>query len=228
MASQRLKSLTPQELAEYNGQNGKPAYVAFKGRIYDASQSRLWKSGRHSGAHSAGEDLTERMGNAPHDESLLERLPVVGELVQTPIRGKYIVRLQNLHLHPIIVHFSETMPILAAFFAFLFIVIGDPLFEDTSFLMILLSGFSAFGCMASGLFSWTVGYEGRLTTAFLRKIVLSIILTIIIAILLFWRTYDPDVLTGFGDLSSLYLLTVFAMVPIATLLGHYGGKIVHG
>lgn len=228
MSGHQLNRLTPKELAEFDGQNGRPAYVAFKGKVYDASQSRLWKNGRHSGAHSAGEDLTDRMGSAPHDGSIIERLPIVGELVQAPARGKYTVRLQNMHMHPIVVHFSETMPILAAFFALLFIVVGDPFFENISFLMILLSGFSAFGCMATGLFSWSVGYEGRLTTAFIRKIALSIVLTIIITILLFWRIFDPDVLTGYGDLSSLYLLTIFAMVPIATLLGHYGGKIVHG
>lgn len=33
-----LKKFTVEELEEYNG-NGKPAYVAFNGKVYDVSQS---------------------------------------------------------------------------------------------------------------------------------------------------------------------------------------------
>lgn len=228
MSERQSKRLTLKELSEFNGQGGKPIYTAFAGKIYDVSRSPLWKNGRHSGRHLAGEDLTERMVNSPHDASMLEKFPVVGELVPESSRSRLVESLQKLHPHPIIVHFSEALPILAAFLAFLFIVIGDAFFENASFLMILLSGFSAFGCMATGLFSWMVGYERRLTRVFIRKILLSIILTIMISILLFWRTLDPDVLTGFGDLSGLYIAVLFGTVPVATLLGHYGGKIVYG
>lgn len=38
---------TPQELAEYNGRNGQPAFVAVDGVVYDASGSSQWAGGEH-------------------------------------------------------------------------------------------------------------------------------------------------------------------------------------
>ena len=34
-------------LAQYDGKNGNPAYVAYKGKVYDVSASFLWKDGNH-------------------------------------------------------------------------------------------------------------------------------------------------------------------------------------
>ncbi len=228
MAANQNRKFTSEELAEFNGQEGRRAFVAYSGRVFDVTESRLWRNGQHSARHLAGRDLTEMMINAPHDAALLGKFPVVGEIVKEKMHGALTERVERLHPHPIIVHFSEALPILGAFFALVFLVQGDPFFEYVSFISILLSGFSSFGCMASGLFSWMVGYERRFTRVFARKIFLSITLTVMISVLLFWRTFDPDVLTGFGDLAALYLLIVFALVPVTTLLGHYGGKIVYG
>ena len=36
--------LTIQELKNYDGKNGRKAYIAYKGKIYDVSESFLWKS----------------------------------------------------------------------------------------------------------------------------------------------------------------------------------------
>ena len=54
--------------------------MAFKGRVYDVTASYHWREGRHSAIHSAGEDLTEAMQNAPHVMDLLLRFPLVGKL----------------------------------------------------------------------------------------------------------------------------------------------------
>ena len=74
------KIFTLQELKNYNRKDGSPIYFAYKGKVYDATNSFLWKKGRHQAMHSAGEDLTESLKDAPHGESLLNRLPVVGLL----------------------------------------------------------------------------------------------------------------------------------------------------
>ena len=73
-------TLTLKQLAKFNGQNGLPAYIAFKGRIYDVSDSYFWRQGKHFVEHHAGTDLSEALKNAPHDASLLDRFPVVGFL----------------------------------------------------------------------------------------------------------------------------------------------------
>jgi len=68
------------ELSRYNGKNGAPAYIAYKGKVYDASSSFHWRNGRHQVLHSAGQDLTDSLERAPHGVDLLERLPVIGVL----------------------------------------------------------------------------------------------------------------------------------------------------
>jgi predicted heme/steroid binding protein len=73
-------SLTPDELATFDGKEGRAAVFAFEGRLYDATASRLWKQGVHMGRHNAGQDLTEALKLAPHDASKLTALPVVGSL----------------------------------------------------------------------------------------------------------------------------------------------------
>ena len=76
-----LSKFTIKELEEYTGKNGKPAYVAYQGKVYDISQSGLWGGGQHMGMHDAGKDITEELELAPHGEELLERVKLIGLLI---------------------------------------------------------------------------------------------------------------------------------------------------
>lgn len=73
------KEFTSEELAEYNGKNGK-MYVAYQGQVYDVSNSYLWEDGVHQGLHNAGQDLTADMDEAPHGPEMFKDYPVVGTL----------------------------------------------------------------------------------------------------------------------------------------------------
>jgi predicted heme/steroid binding protein len=73
--------LNSEELKQYNGKEGKPAYIAYKGKIYDVSRSSFWIGGDHLGSHEAGKDLTEEMELAPHREEALQSMKVVGVLI---------------------------------------------------------------------------------------------------------------------------------------------------
>jgi predicted heme/steroid binding protein len=75
--------LSREELARYNGKNGNPAYVTYKGKIYDVSGSFLWKNGNHEALYNAGADLTDAMEQSPHGGDALEKFPVVGSLQDT-------------------------------------------------------------------------------------------------------------------------------------------------
>jgi predicted heme/steroid binding protein len=75
------RKFTLKELEEYNGKDGKPAYIACKGKVYDVSESSLWLDGDHLGTHQAGKDLTKEMEAAPHGDEVLERAKLVGVLV---------------------------------------------------------------------------------------------------------------------------------------------------
>ena len=75
-----LKKFTLEELAKCDGKEGRPAYVAYKGKVYDVSESWLWEDGDHQGLHEAGKDMTAEMEDAPHDEDGILDMPLVGEL----------------------------------------------------------------------------------------------------------------------------------------------------
>ncbi|MBE0428322.1 MAG: cytochrome B5 [Thermoleophilia bacterium] len=74
-----MKKFTLEELKEHNGRQG-TIYVAFKGKVYDLTESYLWEDGLHQDLHEAGMDLSKEMAEAPHDEDLLRNFPVIGEL----------------------------------------------------------------------------------------------------------------------------------------------------
>jgi len=75
------RKVTKQELEENNGKNGKPAYFAYKGKVYDVTESSFWIDGDHLGMHQAGRDLTEELEMAPHREENFSRVKLVGDLV---------------------------------------------------------------------------------------------------------------------------------------------------
>jgi len=74
------KQFTTEELKQYDGKNGKPGYIAYKGKVYDVTDDYLWVDGAHQGEHFAGTDLSDNMSQAPHMEDVLERVKAVGLL----------------------------------------------------------------------------------------------------------------------------------------------------
>jgi predicted heme/steroid binding protein len=77
-----MRKFTLGELARFNGLNGAPIYIAYEGKVYDASSSWQWQRGRHQVVHPASVDYTDGLGQAPHRADLLERVPVIGILVE--------------------------------------------------------------------------------------------------------------------------------------------------
>jgi len=78
------RKFTLDELKQYDGRDGRPAYFAYKGKVYDVTESYLWIGGDHQGQHEAGKDITSEIQSAPHGEEMLERVKLVGVLVSTP------------------------------------------------------------------------------------------------------------------------------------------------
>jgi predicted heme/steroid binding protein len=75
------KKVTHQELEANDGKNGKPAYIAYQGKVYDVSDSSFWMEGEHMGMHNAGKDLTEELDMAPHRDENFNKVKFVGELI---------------------------------------------------------------------------------------------------------------------------------------------------
>jgi len=63
-----------------NGQDKPEIWVAYKGIIYDVTESRLWRRGQHY-EHWAGQDLTDELSDAPHADEVFERFTAVAMLV---------------------------------------------------------------------------------------------------------------------------------------------------
>ena len=68
-----------EELARFDGKEGRPAYVAYLGKIYDLTGIREGEHGDHY-AHPFGLDLTDAMDEAPHADTVIFDWPVVGVL----------------------------------------------------------------------------------------------------------------------------------------------------
>jgi predicted heme/steroid binding protein len=75
------KTFTKSQLALRNGQDKDDIWVAFQGKIYDVTASRLWRNGKHY-EHWAGQDLTAELADAPHSERVFSKFAVVGLLVE--------------------------------------------------------------------------------------------------------------------------------------------------
>jgi len=79
-------TFTLDDLTQFDGKDGRAAYVAVDGVVYDLSGSRSWPDGTHgfcSLGAMAGKDLSEEIKRAPNNmRALLAMMPVVGRLTE--------------------------------------------------------------------------------------------------------------------------------------------------
>ena len=78
--NQEQRVFTLEELSQYDGSNGNPAYVAVNDIVYDVSLESTWGGGTHFSLY-AGKDLTNQFSGC-HDNQLevLRNLPKIGVL----------------------------------------------------------------------------------------------------------------------------------------------------
>jgi predicted heme/steroid binding protein len=74
-----LPSYSSAQLALRNGQDREEIWVAYEGKIYDVTRSRLWRNGKHY-EHWAGQDLSSELPDAPHNANVFDKFEVVGLL----------------------------------------------------------------------------------------------------------------------------------------------------
>lgn len=73
------REFTLEELLQYDGMNGRPAYVAVEGIVYDISNEEKWAGGTHFGL-TAGKDYTKEFSTCHGNNKILSKLPRVGIL----------------------------------------------------------------------------------------------------------------------------------------------------
>ena len=145
----KLKEFSREELTKFNGEDGKPVYLAYEGKVYDASESKLWKTGLHMRRHQAGTDLSEEIGGAPHGVEVLKRLPQVGtlkaekdpmdeHLPEILLKIYRKIPMLRRHPHPMTVHFPIAFMMLFPVLNILYLLTGRESFLSPHFMCLLL------------------------------------------------------------------------------------------
>jgi predicted heme/steroid binding protein/uncharacterized membrane protein len=226
-----MKEFDPESLAEFSGKDGKPVYVAHKGRVFDLSESRLWKTGSHMKRHSAGLDLTTDIQAAPHGPEVLDKYPQVGTLKKQVTGGQLPNPLEMMldrfpflrrHPHPMLVHFPIAFSITPAMFCLLFLITDVRSFETTAFHCLGAGILFSVPAILSGLFTWWLNYGARSMRPIIIKIYLSLILFCVALFAFLWRSMFPDVFTSLGTEGIIYLLLIISLVPMVSLIGWFG------
>jgi predicted heme/steroid binding protein/uncharacterized membrane protein len=229
-----MKEFSADELARFNGENGTPVYVAYRGDVYDVSASKLWRNGLHMKRHHAGRDLTTDIQAAPHEPDVLERYPKVGMLKKEvaeqhlPAVMAWLLKkypMLRRHPHPMTVHFPIAFAFSPPVFIFLYLITGIKSFEITA--LHCLAGGIIFTVVAisTGFYTWWLNYLAKPMSVLKRKIPLAFAMLITEIVLFIWRLNVPDVLDPVRGSGFIYLLLVFSLIPMITLIGWFGASI---
>ena len=231
----KLKEFGREELAKSNGEDGQPVYIAYEGKVYDASESNLWKTGLHMRRHQAGKDLSEEIGGAPHGVEVLKRLPQVGTLkaekdpmdehipeILLAVYGK--IPMLRRHPHPMTVHFPIAFMMLFPVLTLLHLVTGEESFAISSF-HVLVAGL-AFTPVAllTGPYNWWINYAGKWSKIIAVKMFGSLILITLILVIFMWRILVPDIMLQPSGARIIYIMLSLTLVPVVSILGWFGAK----
>jgi predicted heme/steroid binding protein/uncharacterized membrane protein len=224
---------TPQQLSFYDGRNGKPAYIAVDGIVYDVSESKYWENGIHQDMHYAGVDLSSEINESPHGRDVLKKLPRVGVLREdrrgVPSFLLALIRhhpVLRRHPHPFLVHF----PMVFLFGGALFMILhlGRPKmapFEQMAFAMLILGIIFTPPAIITGLWSWWIVYNFEVHREILYKIVMATLLLLAEIVCLLLRKGHPFERNGRG---WTYFGLMLFIAADALAIGYFGGKLTYG
>lgn len=222
------KQITEDKLRKFDGQEGRPAYFAFRGEVYDVSGSGHWPGGTHKLRHHAGKDLTAEFASAPHDESVIHRFPSVGRLIAAEqVELPALLRLcLNLHPHPVSVHFPIALTLTSAAFLVLYLVAGIEGLVDGAFYTLLAGAIISPIAILTGAVSWWYNHGHKLTSTFKGKAILSAVLFVIGTITITLWALNRDAISERDTVGWTYFALVIVMSVLVLSLGKLGGLLV--
>ncbi len=227
------RTFTRLELSYFDGRNGRPAYVAVDGIVYDVSHSNHWKNGIHEDSHRAGVDLTAELQAAPHGREVLQNISRVGILQEdkywipsfliTLISRYPILRR---HPHPFVVHFPMVFLFGGAIFMLLHLILPQQApFEKMAFAMLIMGIFFTPPAIVTGLWSWWIVYSLKMLPPILYKITLAIVLLLTEMVCLLLRIGHPFERTVRG---WVYCALMLFLAADGLTIGYFGGVLTYG
>jgi len=127
--------------------------------------------------------------------------------------------------HAIAAHFSNGLIPVSVLYLMLTLSTGSPYFEHTVEHLIVIVILAIPVSFFSGIRDWKVKYRGAKAPIFIKKIRLSGVLFLFCTSAVGIRLSIPDVMSRSGIEHWVYITLLFCMLPVVTLLGHYGGKL---
>lgn len=222
------------ELKKYNGKDGMPAYIGYKGKVYDVTDSDFWKNGKHMGRFQAGEDLTDSIDLSPHGEKNIFRMKEIDVLEgesnssmdQNPLNNKSETIFNDLdkkliarrkwykknHPHPISVHFPIGIFGFAFFTQVLSFFANGVLANSltiASFFATTIAVIFLIPAILSGGLSFYINYSGFANTQLKNKIIFSIILLITGALTIFFGKSELSAAGFFSGQSEMLASTSY-------------------
>jgi len=229
-----MQQFSEKELREYDGQEGKPAYIAYKGRVYDVTASKFWQNGSHFKKHLAGCDLTVEMADAPHSDEVFANFPCVGEFAvisntaDETQKERYRRWYSAYHPHPIIIHFPIALHYFSAGADILFLANPSAEYESAVFLSFLIATVMGLVALITGVFSWWINYDLVKSKPFMIKLYGASFTLIIGLVPIIQMVMNSNIPFEKGIDGFIYHSIIFVTVISITVVGYYGGKITWG
>lgn len=230
-----MKEFDLEALAEFDGKDGKPIYIAHRGKVYDVTESKMWRSGTHMKRHHAGADLSTDIGAAPHTPEVLERYPQVGILKQPESeesRGPEALNrllekypMLRRHPHPSTVHFPIVFMLATTMFNILYVISGVKGFEITAVNCLGAGILFTPLVILTGLFTWWLNYMAKPLHAVTVKVWCSLAMLLIAIVAFTWRMSNPHLMDSFQVESFFYFLLILALLPLVVIIGWFGAKL---
>lgn len=231
-----MREFKKEELSEFDGKEGRPAYIVHNGNVYDVSASKLWKGGHHMRRHQAGTDLSVDIGGAPHGVEVLERYPQIGTVAREKSAAAQRIPefltvlfarfpMLQRHPHPMTVHFPIVFMLAAPFFSLLHLATGAGSFDTTAFHC--LGGGLLFTpiVMLTGIFTWWLNYMAKPVRPVIIKLTASLALLGVSLLAFTWRATVPGILDSPGLPGAVYLLLILSLAPLVIVIGWFGAKL---
>ncbi len=185
------------------------------------------------------EEFVEMSGEESAEQENPEKTPVqVEPVIEATASSKVSRQASNVifekishlilehNLHPISVHSPNGIIPVALIFLLLTVLFQFTSLESASYYNMIVVLLSMPLVIFTGYVTWQKKYKAATTSVFKIKIAAGIATTLMLSILIIWRTVQPDIITASSPGRWLFLLLTLLTLCAVGIAGHLGGKLV--